>query len=474
MTAGKQSASKSVQILPDESEKRYRSMAENATEGIFQVTPDGRFLSVNPALARIAGYDSPEEMMKKTADRAQRAFVSPERRLEYGKLLETEGRVSNFECRLHGNNGTAHWVSINSQAVCDGAGKVLHFEGHLQDITERKLAEEQLILQRDLALELAKVSSLDEALSLTIHAVARISGCECAGIYLRNSATGDLELASSAGLSEEFLKEVARAAAGSDAWLFVNKKKESPAYFSVDENKKMAYREALLAEGIRSVAVIPVLYEGGVIACFNAGSRGADTIPASSRSTLELIGAQLGNIIVRLQAEQELQKDLERRKQMDETLQIKARSLEEMNRALKELLNGREKDKYDLAERVMSNVDHLVQPYVRKLKTSKLDVSQETWVDIIETNLQEITSPFLKNAAAFNFTPKEHEVIQLLKEGKNTKDIAELLHVCKGDIELHRHRIRKKLGLHKKKTNLQSYLFFLNSSKRKFEHEPGN
>jgi PAS domain S-box-containing protein len=448
-------------------------MVENATEGIFQVTPDGRFLSVNPALARIAGYDSPEEMMKNTADLAQRAYVPPERRLEYVKLLKTEGRVSNFECQLHGKNGTTPWVSIDSHAVRDGAGKVFYFEGHLQDITERKLAEEQLILQRDLALDLAKVSSLDEALSLTIHAVAQISGCECAGIYLRNSATDDLELASSAGLSEEFLKEVARAAAGSDAWLFVNKKKESPAYLSVDENKKMAYREALIAEGIRSVAVIPVLYEGGVIACFNAGSRGADTIPASSRSTLELIGAQLGNIIVRLQAEQELQKDLEGRKQMEETLEIKARSLEEMNRALKELLNGREKDKNDLAEKVMSNVDHLVRPYVRKLKTSKLDVSQETWVDIIETNLQEITSPFLKNAAAFNLTPKEHEVIQLLKEGKSTKDIAELLHVCEGGIELHRHRIRKKLGLHNKKTNLQSYLFFLNSSKRKFEQEPG-
>ena len=469
----KQSTMKSVQTLPGESERKYRSMVENATEGIFQVTPDGRFLSVNPALARIAGYDSPEEMMKNTVDLAQQAYVSPERRLEYVKLLETEGRVSNFECQLHRKDGTYHWVCISSHAACDGAGKVLYFEGHLQDITERKLAEEQLILQRDLALELAKVSSLDEALSLTIRAVTQAIGCECAGIYLRNSATGDLELASSAGLSEEFLKKVARVAAGSDAWSFVNRKKESPVYFSVDENKKMPYREALLAEGIRSVAVIPVLYEGGVIACFNAGSRGADTIPASSRSTLELIGVQFGNIIARLQAEQELQEDLQRRKQMEETLEIKARSLEEMNSALKVLLNGREKDKYELAERVMSNVEQLIQPYVRKLKTSKLDVSQETWVDIIETNLREITSPFLKNAATFNFTPKELEVIQLLKEGKSTKEIAELLHVCEGAIELHRHRVRKKLGLHKKKTNLQSYLFSLGSSKRTFEGAPG-
>ena len=207
-------------------------MVENATEGIFQVTPDGRFLSVNPALARIAGYDSPEEMMKKTEDLAHQAYVSPERRLEYVKLLETEGRVSNFECQLYRKDGTSHWVCLSSHAVCDGDGKVLYFEGHLQDITERKLAEEQLILQRDLALELAKVSSLDEALSLTIHAVTQASGCECAGIYLRNSATGDLELASSAGLSEEFLKKVARVAAGSDAWSLVHKRKRTFPYTS--------------------------------------------------------------------------------------------------------------------------------------------------------------------------------------------------------------------------------------------------
>jgi PAS domain S-box-containing protein len=458
----KQSTLKSVHTLPGESERKYRSMIENATEGIFQVTPDGRFLSVNPALARITGYNSPEEMMKNTVGLAQQVYVSPERRFEYVELLETGGRVSNFECRLHRKDGTSHWVSIDSHAVRDKAGKTLYFEGHLQNITEKKLAEEQLILQRDLALELAKVSSLDEALSLTIHAVTQSSGCECVGIYLRNSATGDLELASSAGLSEEFLKRVAWAAAGS----------EKPEYFSVDENMNMPYREAFLAEGIRSVAVIPVLYEGSIVACFNAASCGTYSIPASSRSTLELIGVQLDGILARLQAEQEVQKDLQSHKQMEETLDIKARSLEEMNSALKVLLSGREKDKNELTERVTSNVEQLIQPYVRKLKTSKLDISQEAWVDIIETNLREITSPFLKNAATFDFTPKELEVIQLLKEGRSTKEIATLLHVCAGAIEMHRHRVRKKLGLNKKKTNLQSYLFSLGSSRTAFEGAP--
>jgi PAS domain S-box-containing protein len=452
----KDSQLKSVHTVLSESEKKYRSMFENATEGIFQVTPDGYFLSVNPALARIAGYDSPEEMMKNTIDLARQAYVDPDRRLEYVKLLATEGRVSNFECQLYRRDGEPHWFSLSSHAVRDKEGKILYFEGYLHGIDERKLAEEQLFLQRDLALELAKVSSLDEALSLTTHAVTQASGCDCAGTYLKNSATGDLELVSSRGLSKELQKKVSHAAAGSDGWTLVNQ--EKPVYFSLHEEMNWPHGEALIAEGIRSVAVIPILYEGGIIACFNGGTRGADTIPASSRSTLELIGAQLGNIIARLQADQDRQKDLQRRKKIEEALQTKTRGLEEMNAALKVLANGREKDKNELAEKVLLNADQLIQPYLRKLKTSKLDFTQEAWVDIIEANLQEITSPFLKNIVAFDFTPKELEVIQLIKEGRSTKEIAQLLHVCPGAIEMHRHRIRKKLGLNKKKTNLQSYL----------------
>jgi PAS domain S-box-containing protein len=442
---------RSAGALPAETENTYRSMFENATEGMFRVAPAGHFLSVNPALARIAGYDSPEEMMNQTGDLARQAYVSAERRRECVNLLETEGRVSNFECQLRRKDGSTHWVSFNSHVVHDEAGKVLSYEGHLQDITERKLAEEQLMLQRDLALELARVASLDEALSLTIRAVTQTTGCECVGIYLTNSATGELELASSAGLSEEFLKKIPRVTAGLD----------KPVHFAVDENMDRPYREALVAEGIRSVALIPILYQGGIIACFNAASHRTDTIPASSRSTLEFIGAQFGNIIARLQAEQELQKDLERRKQIEEALETKTRSLEEVNAALKVLLNGRDKDNNELTGKVMANVEQLIQPYVRRLKASKLDVSQTAWIDIIETNLREITSSFLKNINVFDFTPKELEVIQFLKEGRSSQEIADLLNVCSGAVQMHRHRIRKKLGLNKKKTNLQSYLFSL-------------
>ena len=182
---------------------------------------------------------------------------------------------------------------------------------------------------------------------------------------------------------------------------------------------------------------------------------------ASSRSTLELIGVQFGNIVARLKAEQELKTDLERLKQAEESLETKTRSLEEVNAALKVLLNGREKDSNELTGKILSNVEQLILPYVRKLKASNLDIGQKAWVDIIATNLREITSPFLRNLNAPQFTQRELEIIQLLKQGLTSKEIADMLHIKYEGVEIHRHKIRKKLGLANTKTNLQAYLFSL-------------
>jgi DNA-binding CsgD family transcriptional regulator len=310
-----------------------------------------------------------------------------------------------------------------------------------------------------LALDLARASSGDEALSVIVHTAVHASGSDCAGLYLKDSATGDLELVSCAGLSEEFQGKASHAGVGSDEWRLLNK--ETPAYYDLDETMSGSLKGLLVAEGIRSVAIIPILYQGGAVACFSTRAGWADAMPASSRSTLEVIGAQAGSTIARMRVEHNLQKDLQIRKQTEAALEAKTSSLQEVNSALRTLLNGRERDKNELAEKVLSNAEQLIQPYLTKLKKSRLDVSQQTWVDIIEANLREITSPFLKNVAAFDSTPKEFEVVQLMKQGRSTKEIAELLHVCTGAIDMHRHRIRKKLGLNKKKTNLQAYLFSL-------------
>ena len=150
--------------------------------------------------------------------------------------------------------------------------------------------------------------------------------------------------------------------------------------------------------------------------------------------------------------------DISARKEAEEGLDIKSRSLEEVNTALRVLLKQREGDKSELEENILSNVKELILPHVERLKKSRLDALQRSSVDIIEGNLREITSPIIRKMQNFDLTPKEIEVVSHLKAGKTTKQIAELLGVSPRAVEFHRYNIRKKLGLDQKKTNLQSYL----------------
>ena len=125
-------------------ERKYRSIFENASEGIYQTTPDGRFIGANPALARILGYDSPEQLLASGGHTVERSYVHPEQRAELLRRLETDGRYTDQEFQIARRDGTPIWVRDNSRAVRDVDGQVLFYEGTLQDITPRKLAEEAL------------------------------------------------------------------------------------------------------------------------------------------------------------------------------------------------------------------------------------------------------------------------------------------------------------------------------------------
>lgn len=105
----------------------------------------------------------------------------------------------------------------------------------------------------------------------------------------------------------------------------------------------------------------------------------------------------------------------------------------------------------------MSNVKDLILPYVEKLK-SELPAEQTDTINIIETNLKEITSPIVRKMQTLGLTPREIAVASLLKEGKTTQQIGELLDISSKAVEFHRYNIRRKLGLAHKKTNLRSYL----------------
>jgi Amt family ammonium transporter len=121
-----------------EAERRYRRIFEDAIEGIFQTTPAGRYLIANPALARIYGYDSPRELIDSVSDIALQVYVDPNRREQFRKHMELHGSVTGFESEIKRLDGTHCWISESARVVRDDTGKILYYEGTVEDISERK------------------------------------------------------------------------------------------------------------------------------------------------------------------------------------------------------------------------------------------------------------------------------------------------------------------------------------------------
>ena len=144
----------------------------------------------------------------------------------------------------------------------------------------------------------------------------------------------------------------------------------------------------------------------------------------------------------------------------EQELEIRKQNLEEANTALRVLLKSREEDKRELEEHVISNVKQLVNTYITKLRQTPLDSRQHQYVDIMESNLNEIISPFSHHLSSkyYHLTPKEIQVADLVKDGKTTKEIAEIMNISASVIDFHRKNIRKKFGLKSKRDNLQSFL----------------
>jgi len=162
-----------------------------------------------------------------------------------------------------------------------------------------------------------------------------------------------------------------------------------------------------------------------------------------------------------------LKSEIEERKRAELTLiergkelENKTHELEEVNAALNVLLKRREQDKADLEEKVLANVKGFVFPYVEKLNNCRLNDQQMVYLNIIESNLEEIIAPFLHKLSSkySDLTPSEIKVAGLVKDGKTTKEIAELLNSSTDAIDFHRNNLRKKLGLRNTKTNLRSFL----------------
>ena len=178
------------------------------------------------------------------------------------------------------------------------------------------------------------------------------------------------------------------------------------------------------------------------------------------KSRLSRLTPAVTRALQEVEERKERQAAQEALKKREQALELKTRSLEEANTALKVLLQHREEDKVTLEEQVLANVRKLILPYLENLKHLKLNENQLAQIDIIEDNLRQIVSPFLRNLAStyLDLTPREIQIANLVKEGKTTKEKTDILKISATAVDFHRKNLRAKFGIKNKKTNLMAFL----------------
>lgn len=181
---------KKAELALRQAEEKYRGIFENATEGIYQTTIEGQYLSANPALAEIYGYSSAQELIEQIVDISCQVYVHPQRRAEFTQQLTENGFVSDFEAQVYRKDGEMIWISESARAVRDSDGQILHYEGVAIDITDRKHAEIALRQQAEkeqltaaITLRIRQSLDLQEVLQATVNEVRRFLETDRVLIY---------------------------------------------------------------------------------------------------------------------------------------------------------------------------------------------------------------------------------------------------------------------------------------------------
>ena len=168
-----------------EAEQHYRSIFENAIEGIFQSSRDGTYLGVNPALAKIYGFSDPDDMIRSLRDISTQLYVIPQRRDEFVQTIRDQGVITNFESQVYRADGTVIWISENVREVRDTDNQLLHYEGTVEDICERKTYEQLISYQatHDSLTNLPNRALIMDRIEQAIERSKR-TNCEAAVIFI--------------------------------------------------------------------------------------------------------------------------------------------------------------------------------------------------------------------------------------------------------------------------------------------------
>jgi len=171
-------------------EKKYERIFENSVEGFFESTPAGNFVTVNPAMARIAGYSSPAEMIQSITNIGKQLYADADGRNEVLRRLEQDGVLEAYECRMLRKDGSKIWVSLNARALRDENGKIISHDGTAEDITARKRAQLERNVTTDIIRAVSMTENLDELLRRIHSALTEVLDADNCFVALHDPITG--------------------------------------------------------------------------------------------------------------------------------------------------------------------------------------------------------------------------------------------------------------------------------------------
>jgi PAS domain S-box-containing protein len=395
------------------SEQKYRDLYENAPISYFSIrSDDGSILRVNSEAVRLLGYNKETMTRMNVLDLYSDTPHGISKAKELLNRFQAGESIRGEELQMKHMDGKSIWINLNVEPLAHFDGEVFESRSMVIDISEHKMTVEALRKSENRYRLL--VETMNDGLAVLNKKALLIyhndKFCEMLG-YQRDEIIGRPVVDILPKRSQTiFERHFAR-----------RKKGECTRYELV----------FLRNDGQE----IPTIVSGTSIFDDERHFKGAFAVVT----------------------------DISDRKKMEEELAIRATNLEELNTTLTVLLKRREQDRTKLEEKVLINIKELVMTYLEKLKRGCLSDRQRTYLNILESNLKDIVSPFARNLSInhWGLTHKEIEVANLIKYGMTTKEIAALLNLSIRTIESHRKNIRNKLGITKKNSNLRTYLLSL-------------
>jgi PAS domain S-box-containing protein len=440
-----------------ESEEKYRHLSEGTFEAVVWHNK-GKIIEANEQYYEMFGY-KPEQLAEKDAILLTAAPDS----VKFMRKQISLGHLGPYEVVGMKKDGTEFPMEIRA--------KMMKYKGQtarmaaIRDRSDRKRAEEALRVGEErfrMLFEDSPISLWEEDFSDVKKYIdsLRKSGLKDFRAYFENHPE-----------DVEHCLQMVKILAVNRSTLDMYQAENNEEFLGDLEKVFTDESYDLFREELIAIAEGRKIFEGeGITQTFKGERKNISlkwSVAPGHEETLSKVFVSIIDITDLKHTEESLQKahdELERRvEKRTEELKIKTKSLEEINTAMKVLLKKREEDKIELQDNIISNVKTLIEPYVNKLKRSSLPQGQKTLINILESNLNEIVSPFTRKLSSklLNLTPSEIQVANLVKQGKTTKEMAGILNISGKTVGFHRENIRKKLGLKNKKANLRTHLLSL-------------